>query len=209
MSITKLDKPLVIGGKAVYPQTSADQVVMSDGKTLNEIIENIGSSSSSGGNVSINFDGTEETGEVVPINADALGGHNAGYYATKTEVNTAQATADNAIARLDNMGMELVWENASPTSEFAAQTVNCDWTQAETVTILCDSATSLTGACSLTLKPSLNKKGSLSYAFYDGGAHIRAREFTFVNGGVSFAAAKGDGSTGNLYMIPTHIYINK
>ena len=34
MSITKLDKPLVIGGKAVYPQTSADQVIMSDGTPL-------------------------------------------------------------------------------------------------------------------------------------------------------------------------------
>lgn len=38
-------------------------------------------------------------------------------------VNTAQTTADNAIARLDNMGVDLLWTNASPTSNFGAQSI--------------------------------------------------------------------------------------
>jgi hypothetical protein len=103
MSITKLDKPLVIGGKAVYPQTSADQVIMSDGKTLDEIIENIGSPSSSSGNVSVNLDSTEETGEVVPLNADTLGGYSADYFGIKPE---------------------LLWKNSNVTSAFVEQTIS-------------------------------------------------------------------------------------
>lgn len=34
MSINKLTSPLIIGGQQIYPQTSADQVIMSDGTPL-------------------------------------------------------------------------------------------------------------------------------------------------------------------------------
>ena len=34
MSVTKLNKPLIIGGKQVYPQTSADQILKADGSAL-------------------------------------------------------------------------------------------------------------------------------------------------------------------------------
>ena len=41
-----------------------------------------GGSAGGGGNVSINLNGTEETGDVVPLNADTLKGKTAGYYKT-------------------------------------------------------------------------------------------------------------------------------
>ena len=50
-----------------------------------------GSGAGGGGNVSINLNGTEEVGEVVPIDADYLGGVPAEDYATKQYVDELQA----------------------------------------------------------------------------------------------------------------------
>ena len=62
------------------------------------------------------------------VDSAKLNGQPASYYATKAEVQTAQTTADNAIARLDDMGVDLLWQNASPTSEFKKQTLKINTT---------------------------------------------------------------------------------
>lgn len=62
MSVTKLNHPFIIGGKQVYPQTSADQIIKADGSKL------------------------ETVNGISVDNADNLNGHPASYYATTDAV---------------------------------------------------------------------------------------------------------------------------
>lgn len=119
-------------GAYIYPLTTGDQVIMDDGSRLNAALENI---------VYVSELGQEEA--TAPLNADTLGGMPAEYYATKEDLNNfvTQEDIDTAIDAVTTeslgitpesigaMSMDLLWENASPTSEFAAQDITVDWIQ--------------------------------------------------------------------------------
>lgn len=92
-------------GDYIYPITTIDQVLMDNGERLNANI------------INIQLDGAPEDNINFGINADTLGGQKPEYY----------ATAEDLVALNDSkLSMELLWENASPSSEFAAQTINLD-----------------------------------------------------------------------------------
>ena len=113
-------------GDYFYPLTTIDQVIMEDGITrLN-----------GADLVSVNTDGAPE-GETVKVNADTLGGYSADNFIKNTEEIDADTlggySADEfaKLSHLENLNtsgisMELLWENASPTSTFAAQTITSD-----------------------------------------------------------------------------------
>lgn len=74
------------------------------------------------GSIDVDFDISNEA-EANPINADTLGGLLASDYAKQVDLNNLKNNLDNLDAGLQ---MELLWENASPDSNFAAQTINLD-----------------------------------------------------------------------------------
>ena len=134
MSYIKPQTPLQHkDGDYFYPLTTIDQVIMEDGITrLN-----------GADLVSVNTDGAPE-GETVKVNADTLGGISADKYATVDDLNGKLSTdkivnnfttteegfvADARALKVLNdskLSMELLWENASPSSTFAEQTINLD-----------------------------------------------------------------------------------
>lgn len=133
-------------------------------------------------------------------NAEKLNGQPASYYATKTEVQTAQTTADNAIARLDDMDMELLWKNASPTSNFGEQTINLTLSDGDLLFIPFDSFKQQRDFCLFVVK---NGKiclvGQTIYNFY--------RMFEISLTGIKFY--KANASNDNVdkdILVPTHIY---
>ena len=90
-------------GDYIYPITTVDQVLMDNGERLNANI------------INIQLDGAPEDNINFGINADTLGGQKPEYY----------ATAEDLVALNDSkLSMELLWENASPSSEFTAQNVS-------------------------------------------------------------------------------------
>ena len=89
-------------GDYIYPITTIDQVLMDNGERLNANI------------INIQLDGAPEDNINFGINADTLGGQKPEYYAT---------AEDLAALNDSKLSMELLWENASPDSEFAAQTI--------------------------------------------------------------------------------------
>lgn len=92
-------------GDYIYPITTIDQVLMDNGERLNANI------------INIQLDGAPEDNINFGINADTLGGQKPEYY----------ATAEDLVALNDSkLSMELLWENASPTSAFSAQTITLD-----------------------------------------------------------------------------------
>ena len=143
---------------------------------------------SGGGNVSINLNGTEEVGEVVPINADYLGGVPASEYAKKSDV-----------------GMELLWTNASPTSGFVAQKVYVDLAKYDFIIIEAKQATTVD-----SFSYTLAKKGVQSkiMMIYDS---RQIRTFTVHDTNVDFGAGNSGNyneatTTNNNSAVPTRIY---
>lgn len=139
MSYLKPQTPLQHkDGDYFYPLTTIDQIIMEDGVTrLN-----------GADLVSVNTNGAPE-GETTGINADTLGGYAADAYIRQDSskallsvnlneiVNgTANPTnadmlgnvpAEKVFSDLDGkISMELIWENASPNSDFAEQEIALD-----------------------------------------------------------------------------------
>lgn len=69
----------------------------------------------------------DEFGQVVVKNADKLENHPASYFATSEELNN--------IITNGTLKMDLLWTNASPTSEFGEQTINLDLSKYKMVAI--------------------------------------------------------------------------
>lgn len=148
MSYLKPQTPLQHkDGDYFYPLTTIDQIIMEDGVTrLN-----------GADLVSVNTDDAPE-GEIAGINADTLGGYSADTYIRQdsskallsvnlNEIVNGTASLTNAdmlgnvsaeevFSELDSKtSMELLWENASPSSAFAAQQIALDLSEYKFVCI--------------------------------------------------------------------------
>lgn len=114
---------------------------------------------------------------------------------------------DNAIANAGHMEMELLWENASPTSEFAAQTITVDLSQYTHYEVLClvTNATYKDSIISSGIIP-VNKGALISYGWGDVNtvAHRRITESTLNS--ITFGGASYNKTAGNSYVIPQAIY---
>lgn len=207
-------------GDYFYPLTTIDQVIMEDGITrLN-----------GADLVSVNTDGAPE-GETVKVNADTLGGYSADNFIKNTEEINADTlggiSADEYVKlsdleHLDTSGIsiELLWENASPSSEFAAQTVNYNSEISENNLVLVIGSEYNTtpnhtyNYCTSTISY-IGAKGLIHFAFNDGGS-IATRHRGFIPSvtGITFESSYGVKSTGttainNSKCIPQRIYVIK
>lgn len=108
MAYIKPLSPIKSGEDFIYPLTSYDQIIMEDGSRWDGTIVGFNT-------VKVDLEDAEE-GTPALTNADMLGNRLAEEYALKSEVEGLTG----------GIQMELLWENASSTSEFAAQTVALD-----------------------------------------------------------------------------------
>jgi hypothetical protein len=118
--------------------------------------------------------------------------------------------APAAAAASDNAGMEmtLLWENAKPTSTFAAQTVEIDFTGYEMCMIEYNYNSE-----NNTLLMSQTAKIEVGYSIWlisvSGNASEgvpQSRKSAFVDSGISFDAGKRTGSTNNTVCVPVRVY---
>lgn len=78
MSVTKLENPLVVGGKQIYPLSTTDQIIKLDGTKL-ETEDGINAENAK------TLNGKTEN-ELSVANADTLGGNNSDYFAKSSDV---------------------------------------------------------------------------------------------------------------------------
>lgn len=132
------------------------------------------------------------------------------------------AVIDNAIQALFKMAhWELIWENASPTSSFGAQSIDVDLTDAKLMLI--GFRWSTTNGEQIEVLTDLKENvGKRSYAFFPGtistsGSYIiiHQRTITFNDERITFSddALKAADSTtpvvSSTYTIPTYVKISK
>lgn len=182
-----------------YPLTTADQIVMDNGSRLNTEIAKY---------VSVD---TEDAaiGEVNPINADTLGGVLASEYAKQVDLENLENNLNN----LDTgVHMELLWENASPSSEFAAQTLTIENLDDYDAFILYVDANSNVenryGNGSLFFDKTSTNLAICVSIYYAGVSKFFFRRFTvdFPAGTVTFGNGDNNDSAGAQYLIPLSIY---
>ena len=118
---------------------------------------------------------------------------------------TGAKTAEEALANLGGISVKLLWENASPTSSFAPQTIPLDLSECIMVLVAGRENTS-----SNKRTMSLGEIGAKSQIFIQGN-NRQIREFTCDNTGITFDLGY-EGSIGttitsnNTKAIPTTIY---
>lgn len=153
--------------------------------------------------ISIDMEGVLEASPS-GVNADLLGGYSADHYATVESI--ANITPENIGA----MSMELLWENASPTSEFAAQNVSIDLSQYSCIGILCYKITEplILMGLQIFTKTTIGARIGIN----EGAKFVQRTIETITNDGVEFGQGAiyntyaGSASGGNGYVIPYRIY---
>lgn len=108
------------------------------------------------------------------------------------------------VGKVIGINIDLLWTNASPTSEFAKQTISLNLSNYKMVYIVIRRSTT-----NNNLHNSLVvKKGESGFIFaYLGGYGLLYREIESVsNSGVNFGVGVMQGSTDNQYGIPIYIY---
>ena len=101
--------------------------------------------------------------------------------------------------------MDLLWENASPTSKFAAQTISVDLSKYSHVYIECTYLGASVFFCPLSDSDFI---GSASYYGTEKENVIFGRTIFAGKAGISFKDAKRYGSETdqNIHLVPTRIY---
>lgn len=120
-------------------------------------------------------------------------------------------TAEEALANLGGISMELLWENASPTSAFPAQSFNLDLSKYEYILVVATYRTDIqtrfkyeyckVGYFSEFSLLSSNWSTSFSTRFFEAGTN--AIRFLEAN---TYPIDAGGYSTTNNYLIPLYIY---
>jgi len=213
-------------GAYIYPLTTSDQVILEDNTRLNVALEDIKDKVNNIDFSNLDLEGIAYIGEtldsaVAPINADTLGGRPAEYYATKDDVQAIPlgieyggTGATNAVDARKNLGitpenigalsMDLLWENASPTSEFIEQTISLDLNEYSFV-VICFVASA--GATTYVATGFIMVGGGFhaeEYIANSGSVH--KRHFKAETSGVRFENGRQDSTSGAQYMIPVKIY---
>lgn len=113
------------------------------------------------------------------------------------------ATIEN-IGKVIGINMDLLWTNASPTSNFAKQTISLNLNNYKMVYIVIRRSTSNNNLHNSLIV----KKGESGFIFcYLGGYGLLYREIEGVsNSGVNFGVGVMNGNTDNQYGIPIYIY---
>lgn len=124
------------------------------------------------------------------------------------EDQTSRTDAEKAQARA-NIGADwtLVWQNASPASDFAAQTLSLDLSAYSTIAVEYQYTTA---TITFTLSTCVIGSACVVVYVYDGRLHHRRVVFDSI-GTVSFSdayrtASYGSNTASNGYMIPTQIW---
>ena len=115
-------------------------------KVVNDAIDNLAAQIENAGSIDIDLDGDgSNIGDAPPINANTLNGRyeNELHVDNSDRLGGVPANEYAKLVDLDNinssgMSMELLWENASPTSTFASQHIYLDMTQYKRVKIVFD-----------------------------------------------------------------------
>ena len=79
-------------------------------------------------NISTVYYGDGVDSAIAPLNADQLQGHPASYFTTSEELNN--------IITNGTLKMDLLWENASPTSSFAEQTISVNYSSYKLIMVV-------------------------------------------------------------------------
>ena len=201
MDIIKTQSPLTIGGKGVYPLTTADQIVLSDGTRLEkngyinaknavEANHSVEADHATTADNAINAENANEaTHASTADDANALGGITASDYALKSDL---------------GVSIELLWENDNAAAGLGATTIALNLSKYAAIMI--DAVTHKSysgyGITSVVFK---NRRGLISYA--DGYSKSYAhREFTPDDNGITITTSYTNGAASNDYVIPYRIY---
>lgn len=104
--------------------------------------------------------------------------------------------------------VDLLWSNSDPTSNFAAQTIDCDLSGYRFVSVLCNFGSASGNQYNVAMQTfpvdETNKYLMISADNNRGGE----RRFTYsiANKTITFASATYNSSTNNAYIIPIGIY---
>ena len=121
---------------------------------------------------------------------------------------TGKTKAADALNALGGVGIEKLWENASPTSQFKAQLIDINLQDSDLIIVTGKYSTGAYNSFAGIYKTNAETKGVINIAV----SAIVNREFTIKNGGVQFDDGKllstysGNATTNNAVAIPTEIY---
>ena len=123
---------------------------------------------------------------------------------------TGAKTAEEALANLGGISMELVWENASPSSEFAAQTIELDLSKYTHVLAVFKFATTTAYYISHIGINGIRSLVSFSYGSIASGIYAPYRNFLVQTTGITFGSAwnpvANTVTQSDLYLIPYRVY---
>lgn len=175
-----------------YPLTTVDQVIMDDGNRLGRF--NL---------LSIDKNDVNE-GEPNLVNADTLDGYSAEEFARKEDLSDYAKLSD--LENIDTgITMKLLWENASPESEFVEQAVNLDLDEYDFVQV----AFMASPGASTHIATGFIRINSDTYCegYYTNSGDYLKRNFRANAGsGLYFENGKQNSTSGAGYMIPYQIY---
>lgn len=123
------------------------------------------------------------------------------------EGGTGASTAEQALSNLGGMSMGLLWENASPISEFSAQTLTLDLTNYDGIKIVLAAWGGV-----LIVIDCVKSSNGLTYVAFSralnvGYTQFVSRAITIYEDKVTFAnATRENGSSSNKNLIPVRIY---
>ena len=188
-------------GDYFYPLTTVDQIITDNDTRLNAEL------------ISIDLKDSVESDKIVlgtqaiPISIQEGG----------TNANNAAEARENLGITPENIGaisMELLWENASPSSDFAAQTIALDLSQIDVVKVVYKVMT--TSDNEYTFEASVNRSATIINfvnASFSSTTQVSSRDLTINPDGIIFKdslnkqiTSSSAASTSNSRIIPIKIY---
>ena len=174
--------------------------------------------------ISVDMSNTN-VGSTASINANLLNGKPADYYA-KAETGLPEGgTVGQFLAKNSNVdydatwqdivipegiSIELLWENAAPTSSFAAQTIELDLENYDLIMVEASYVDTNDNALYFSQIAKNIINNNITHSFSSGtsgsSSYSQHRYSKIVENGIAFADAKRNGSTTNTACIPVRVY---